>query len=362
MDTPTPRPTSAIPFGTLADGTPVSAYELTNTHGTRVIVSDYGATMISVETADRDGNLADITLGYDSAEWYQRDTNPCFGATAGRFANRIAHGRFELDGMAYQLAINNEPGGIPCHLHGGTVGFNRRMWRVIEHDSASIVLEYVSPTGEEHYPGTLTTRLTYRLTEDNELDWIVTATTDAPTPVNIVNHTYWNLSGNPATTVHDHLLTIHAARFLPTNPGLIPTGEIRSVEGTPLDFLEATRIGERMTEDFEALRFARGYDSCWVLDHPDPGGLVFAARAEDPGSGRVLEVFTNQPGFHFYGGNYLSGEVPGRGGVAYQPHSGFCLEAEAFPDAPNHPEFPTAILRPGEVYENRLRLRFSSTS
>ena len=361
MEAQAPLPATHTPFGTLADGTEVTAFALTNSHGTRVVVSDFGATMISVETADRDGKLADITLGYGSIEDYDRDSNPCFGGTAGRFANRIAHGRFELDGVFHQLATNNEPGGIPCHLHGGTIGFNRRMWSVVERDASSITFEYVSPAGEEHYPGTLTARLTYRLTEANELEWEASATTDAPTPVNLVNHSYWNLSGDPSATMHDHLLTIAADHYLPTNPGLIPTGQMTSVEGTPLDFREPRRIGDRLNDDFDALHFARGYDSCWVLRQENSEEMVFAARAEHPGSGRVLEVFTDQPGLHFYSGNYLNDDVPGRNGVTYQAGSGLCLETEGFPDAPNHPDFPSSILRPGETYRHRLKLRFSAS-
>ncbi len=359
MEAQAPAPTATMPFGKLADGTPATAFTLTNSLGTKVVVSDFGATMVSVETADRDGKLADITLGYDSVENYDRDTNPCFGATAGRFANRIADGKFELDGVSHQLATNNDPAGIPCHLHGGTIGFNRRLWNVVGQSRSSITFEYVSPAGEEHYPGTLTARLTYRLTEENELEWEATATTDAPTPVNLVNHTYWNLSGDPTTTVHDHLLTIAADHFLPTNPGMIPTGAHQAVEGTPLDFRSAFPMGERLGEDFDALEYGNGYDSCWVISEPAPDGLAFAARAEDPKSGRILEVFTNQPGLQLYGGNYLGPEPIGRQGVEYQPGSGFCFEAQGFPDAPNQPDFPNSILRPGETYRHLTKIRFS---
>jgi aldose 1-epimerase len=350
---------TSTPFGTLSDGSTAQAFTLTNSHGTCVVVSDFGATLISVETLDREDRPADITLGYGSIENYDRETNPYFGASIGRFANRIAHGKFELDGVTHQLAINNDPGGIPCHLHGGHIGFNRRLWKVVERSSSSITFEYTSPAGEEHYPGTLVARISYTLNDENELQWDATATTDAATPINLVNHTYWNLTGERASTVHDHILTLPADHYLPATVGLIPTGERHAVAGTPLDFLKPTRIGDRLHEDFETLRYARGYDACWILNEPNPSGLAFAARTEDPRSGRVLEVFTNQPGIHFYSGNFLNSEVPGRGDVHYQPGSGLCLETEGFPDAPNHPEFPCAILRPGGTYRHRLSFRFS---
>ncbi|MBK1828390.1 aldose epimerase family protein [Haloferula rosea] len=359
METQTPLSPACESFGILPDETEARCYTLRNSHGTKAVICNFGATLISLEIADREGKLADVVLGYDSAEPYALDTNPSHGATVGRFGNRIAHGKFELDGIPYQLATNNDPGGIPCHLHGGNIGFNRRMWTVIEHDSTSITFEYLSPAGEENYPGTLTTRVTYLLTEDNELQWNVSATTDAATPINIVNHTYWNLSGDPSSLIHDHLLTLAADEYLPATVGLIPTGERHPVSGTPMDFTRHTRVGDRIKDDFEALKNANGYDACWIIRDARPDGMAFAGRVEDPATGRIMEVFTNQPGVHFYSGNFLDDTVPGKGGACYQPGSGLCLETENFPDAPNHPDFPDCILRPGKTYEHRLTFRFS---
>lgn len=360
METQTSTPATSAVFGIIQDGKDAHCFILTNSHGTRAVVCDFGATLISLMVADRDGQLADIVLGYDSVEPYDADTNPYHGATTGRFGNRIADGRFQLGGVTHQLATNNDPGGMPCHLHGGNIGFNRRFWTVIESDATSITFEYISPAGEENYPGTMTTRVSYVLTDDNELQWNVSATTDAATPVNVVHHTYWNLSGDQTTLIHDHQLTLPASHYLPTNAGLIPTGERHPVSGTPMDFIQPTIIGTRLEEKFEALKFANGYDACWVLDQPDPTGLAHAARVEDPKTGRVMDVFTNQPAIQFYTGNFLDDAVPGKGGVRYQPGSGLCLETENFPDAPNHPDFPNAILHPGQAYQHRLTFRFSA--
>jgi len=360
METQAPSHPTSEPFGILPDGRAARCFTLTNAKGTKAVISDFGATLIRVETHDRDGKLDDITLGYDSVAPYALDTNPYFGASVGRFGNRIAHGTFQLDGVTHQLATNNDPGGIPCHLHGGKLGFNRRFWELIKKDASSLTFELISPAGEENYPGTVHARVTYRLTEDNELEWNASATTDAPTPINLVHHTYWNLSGDLTSTIHDHVLTLASERYLPTDAGLIPTGERQAVVGTPMDFTKPTRIGDRCREDFEALQFANGYDACWVLDEPSPEGLTLAARVADPKTGRVMEVFTNQPAVHFYAGNFLDDAVPGKDGISYQPASGLCLETENFPDAPNQPEFPNSILRPGKTYEHRLTFRFSA--
>ncbi|MGE9270214.1 MAG: aldose epimerase family protein [Verrucomicrobiales bacterium] len=345
-------------FGYLPYGAPAHLYTLENRAKTRVKVSDFGATLVSVETVDQRGNLADIVLGFDSVEDYAADSNPYFGASVGRFGNRIAHGRFRLDDQDYQLVTNNDPGGIPCHLHGGTLGFNRRPWKVVDQEAQSITFEYLSPDGEEGYPGNLTARITYRLTEDNELHWEASATTDKATPINLVNHTYWNLSGLGSTSTHDHILTLPSTEYLPATAGLIPTGERRSVMGTPMDFTTPTVIGSRVDEDFEALHFARGYDACWILSETITSELKLAGRVEHPTSGRTLEVYTNQPGVHFYAGNFLNETIRGKGGVPHPENSGLCLETENFPDAPNHPHFPNCILRPGETYRHRMNLRF----
>ncbi len=351
-------------FGKLDDGREARLFTLVNAHGLRARVSDFGATLVSMETPDRNGELADITLGYDEAAPYAGPSNPYLGATVGRFGNRIAHGRFELDGRPYELATNNDPGGIPCHLHGGEQGFNRRLWTVVgEPGSSRITFEHVSPDGEEGYPGTLVARVTYQLTDDNELVWEATATTDAPTIVNLVHHSYWNLSGDPTRAVLGHELSVHADHYLPTDAGMIPTGERAPVAGTPMDFTWPTRIGERIDDDFEALRIANGYDHCWVLRAGD--GLVPAARLHDPASGRTLEVATDQPGIHVYTGNFLSAADfdgngrHGKGGRIYDFRSACCLETENFPDSPNQPDFPSPVLLPGREYRHQLVHRFS---
>ncbi len=353
-------PPAAKPFGHMPDGNPVTLYSLTNKHGLVAEVSDLGATLVAMKIPDRNGQVADVLHGFDSAAGYLGDTNPYFGGTVGRFGNRIAGGRFTLDGKKYKLATNNEPGGIPCHLHGGKIGFNRRLWKVTSSTANSIVLQYTSPAGEEGYPGTLTLSVAYALTDKNKLEWTVTATTDAPTIINIVHHPYWNLSGNPSKSINDHLLTIPAAHYLPTTIGLIPTGTKVQVKGTPMDFTKAKVIGSRLDEAFEPLKFAGGYDHCWVLTKAKPHGLARAATLQDPSSGRTMEIFTNQPGIQFYGGNFLDGKLRGKNGTAYGRRTALCLETEGFPDAPNQAAFPSAALRPGEVYHHAMVYKFSA--
>jgi aldose 1-epimerase len=332
-------------------------FTLTNKNGLRAKISDLGATLVSMEIPDKAGKIADVTHGFDSAEGYLSDGNPYFGATVGRFGNRIANGVFTLEGKEYTLATNNEPGGIPCHLHGGKVGFNKKMWKgEPNEDKKAVTFTYVSEDGEEGYPGTLTTKVTYTLTEENELKWEVSATTDAPTVLNIVHHSYWNLSGDPATSINDHILTLNADKYLPTNAGLIPTGKQDPVANTPMDFTKPTAIGARVEESFEALKLGGGYDHAWVLK---PGsGIRLAARLKDPKSGRVLEVSTDKPAVQFYGGNFLDGTVAGKKGVKYAHRTACCLETENFPDAPNHPEFPSAVLKPGEIYKHVMIHKF----
>ncbi len=345
-------------FGRLPDGRAARLHTLTNSSGMTAGITDFGAALVSLKAPDRGGIFADVTLGFDSVEGYAGDNNPYFGATVGRYGNRIAGGKFSLDGKEYRLATNNDPAGIPCHLHGGNIGFNKRLWTVEASSPDSIDLKYVSPDGEEGYPGTLTARVRYRLTEDDELLWEATATTDAPTIVNMVQHAYWNLSGDPTTSIRDHLLTLHADRYLPTNAGLIPTGEMAQVEGTPMDFTEPTSIGSRLDADFEALKPGLGYDHCWILTRPEADGLALAARLSDPGSGRIMEVRSNQPGIQFYGGNFLNDSIKCRSGKACGYRTALCLETENLPDAPNRPDFPSPVLRPGETYTHRTAFRF----
>lgn len=344
-------------FGKMPDGREVKIFTLTNRNGLRARVTEYGAILVSMETPDKSGKLADITHGYDTLEGWLTNTD-YLGATVGRFGNRIKDGRFTLDGKEYTLAKNNEPGGIPCHLHGGVKGFDKVLWSGKPTASNGVEFTYVSKDGEEGYPGNLTVKVTYTLTDADELKWEASATTDAPTIVNLVHHTYWNLSGNPATSINDHVLALQAPNFLPTDAGLIPTGGIAPVAGTPMDFTQPTVIGERVEADFEALKLAGGYDHCWVLEKSE--GLRRAARLKHPGTGRVMEVSTDQPAIQFYGGNFLNGTITGKGGVKYEKRSALCLETEGFPDAPNKPSFPSSVLRPGETYRHVMIHKFSA--
>lgn len=343
-------------YGTMPDGREVRIFTLTNSNGLKARVTEYGAILVSMETPDRVGNCGDITHGFDTLEgWF--GNGPYFGATIGRFGNRIKDGKFSLDGKDYTLATNNEPGGIPCALHGGLKGFDKVLWSGRITADNGVEFSYQSADGEEGYPGNLTVKAAYTLTDDNELKWEVTATTDAPTLINIVHHTYWNLSADPATTITDHVLTLHADHYLPTDAGLIPTGEIAPVAGTPMDFTKPAVIGVRIEDDFEALKLGNGYDHAWVLGNG--GDLRLAARVMDPKSGRVMEVSTDQSAVQFYAANFLDGKTIGKGGVAYAKRTAFCLETERFPDAPNQPSFPSAVLLPGEIYQHTMVHQFS---
>lgn len=343
-------------FGRLPDGRVAKIFTLKNPQGLTARVTEYGAILVSMQVPDREGKLQDITHGYETLEGWLTN-NAYLGATVGRFGNRIKDGKFQLDGREYVLATNNTPGGIPCALHGGDKGFDKVLWtgKVIAENA--VEFSYLSGDGEEGYPGNLSVKVTYTLTDGNELKWQAEATTDAPTIVNLVHHTYWNLSGDPARLVNDHLLTLEADSYLPTDSGLIPTGEIAPVAGTPLDFTVPTAIGDRVDADFEALHLAGGYDHAWVLRSQQ--GVALAARLLHPGSGRMMEVLTDQPAIQFYGGNFLDGSAVGKGGIAYARRTGLCLETEGFPDSPNRPEFPSAVLRPGETYSHMMIHRFS---
>ena len=310
-----------------------------------------------METPDKSGKMADITHGYDTLDGWLTNTS-YFGSTVGRFGNRIKDGKFTLDGKTYTLAKNNDPGGIPCALHGGLKGFDKVLWSGKPTTTNGVELTYVAKDGEEGYPGNLTVKVTYTLTEANELKWEASATTDAPTVLNLVHHSYWNLSGDPTTSTNDHELTLAASAFLPTNAGLIPTGVIAPVAGTPLDFTLPAEIGSRVEEDFEPLLFGGGYDHCWVLDGGP--GVRLAARVKDAKSGRVLELSTDQPAIQFYGANFLDGTACGKQGVRYGRRSALCLETEGFPDSPNQPAFPTTVLRPGQTYRHVMIHKFSA--
>ena len=347
-------------YGKLDDGREVKIFTLANAKGVTARVMEYGAILVGVEVPDSKGRTADVTLGYDTlAGWLGSPSY--FGATVGRFGNRIAHGKFTLDGKEYTLATNNSPGGIPCHLHGGLNGFDKVLWRgetVRKAGARGVALAYTSKDGEEGYPGTLQVRVTYWLTDANELIWEAEATTDKPTIVNLAHHTYWNLSGDPTKPITGHLLMLAADSYLPTDKGLIPTGQVAPVAGTPMDFRTPMAIGSRVNADFEALKLGGGYDHCWVLRSGI--GTRLAARVTDPASGRIMEVLTDQPGVQFYCGNFLDGTVSGKKGVNIGFRTGLCLETEGFPDAPNHPDFPSTVLRPGQTYHYTMIVRFKN--
>src|SRR6184192_3289427 len=345
------------PFGSTQRREAVSAYTLKNAHGIELQVLDYGGIIVSLRVPDRTGRLDDVVLGFDSLEAYERGS-PYFGALIGRYGNRIARGRFTLEGRTYTLATNNGPN----HLHGGLRGFDKVVWDVapFEHpDSVGLVLRYTSPNDEEGYPGTLRTTVTYTLTSANELVFDYSATTDRATPVNLTQHSYFNLAGDGKGDILGHVVTLNADRFTPVDSTLIPTGEIRSVSGTPFDFRTPTAIGARIDQDDEQLRYGRGYDHNFVLNKGADGGPTLAARVYEPSSGRLMEIYTTEPGLQFYSGNFLDGTLRGKHGVVYGHLYGFAMETQHFPDSPNEPAFPTTIVRPGEEYRSRTIYRFT---
>ncbi|RMH69490.1 MAG: galactose mutarotase [Bacteroidetes bacterium] len=345
------------PFGTTADGEAVTMYTLTRAGGMEVRLLNYGGIITSLKVPDRNGRLEDVVLGFDTLAPYL-ERHPYFGAIIGRYGNRIAGGQFTLDGTTYTLAQNDGPN----HLHGGLRGFDRVVWQAEpfeEPGRVGVVLTYTSPDGEEGYPGTLQAKVTYTLTDDDELIVDYEATTDKATPVNLTQHTYFNLAGHGSGDVLDHELTIHADHYLPVDSTLIPTGERRPVAGTPFDFRRPTPIGARIEADDPQLHWGPGgYDHTFVLNRTGDG-LEPAARVYEPTSGRVLEVRTTEPGVQFYSGNFLDGSLVGKGGAVYARHAGFCLETQHFPNSPNQPDFPSTILRPGETYSSRTVFAFS---
>ena len=347
-------------FGKLADGTAVEAVTLINAHGMKARVLAWGAILQELTAPGKSGP-ADIVLGYDSMDGYLKAPN-YFGATVGRYANRIAMGQFTLDGKAYKLAVNDGP----TALHGGLKGFDKRLWKITQvgsgADSASATLTYTSADGEEGYPGTMHVSATFILTESDELQVTYRATSDKPTIVNITNHSYFNLAGQGSgISATEAVLTIPAASYTPVDATLIPTGEIRSVAGTPLDFRTPHRIADRLRDGREEqMRIGRGYDHNWVVSRAPVAGLQTLAKVEDARSGRVLEILSNQPGVQFYSGNFLDGTAIGKGGTIYRQGDGLCFEPQVFPDTPNKPEFGSARLDPGKTYENRMVYRFSA--
>jgi aldose 1-epimerase len=350
-------------FGTTPDGRDVHLFTLRNAHGLAVELSDFGATVLRLFAPDRHGEFADVVLGFDSLDGYTvRTGSPYFGATIGRCGNRIAGGRFSLDGKVYTLATNNAPAGRPCHLHGGVRGFDKVLWRaepLSDPNGEGLRLHYRSVDGEEGYPGNLDVSVSFTLTPDDALRIDYTAQTDQPTPVNLTNHSYFNLAGEGAPSVLGHVVTLNASRFTPVDAGLIPMGRLDPVADTPFDFLAPHTIGERIVRPNEQLRFGNGYDHNFVLDSGG-GVLALAATVLEPQSGRELEVLTTEPGVQFYTGNFLDGTKRGKHGHAYERRSAFCLETQHFPDSPNQPSFPPVILRPGETYRSTTVYRFKA--
>jgi aldose 1-epimerase len=343
------------PFGALPSGAKIELYTLKNRNGMEARIATYGGILVSLTAPDRGGHFGDVVLGYDTLEGYLKQS-PYFGALIGRFGNRIAGGRFTLGGVHYSLATNDGPNA----LHGGRAGFDKVVWKVIASrvtpQGPKLELAYLSPDGEEGYPGSLKVRATYKLTDDNSLRLTFEATTDKPTIVNLTAHSYFNLRGSG--DILGHVLQIPADRFTPVDRTLIPIG-IRSVTGTPLDFRQPTAIGARIESDDEQLRFAHGYDHNWVLNKP-AGKLAIDATVYEPETGRVLEVLSEQPGLQFYTGNFLDGSITGKGQRIYRQHEAFCLEPQHFPDSPNHSDFPSTELKPGETYHSTIVYRFSA--
>jgi aldose 1-epimerase len=347
-------------FGQLPDGRAVTRYTLVGAGGFAVELIDYGASIVSIRTPDRAGKVADVALGFPDLRGYL-ESPAFFGAVVGRVANRIAEARFMLDGKTYTLAANNSPGDLPCSLHGGVVGFDKVLWRAMPGEvdgRPSVRFEYLSRDGEEGFPGNLTVSVTYSLTADHGLRVDYAATTDAPTPVALSNHAYFNLRGEGDGDVLDHELTIRASRYTPVNRGLIPTGEFAAVESTPFDFRAACRIGERIATRDEQLGFGGGYDHNFVIDRRG-AGLELMASVYEPQSGRVMEILSTEPGLQFYSGNFLDGKRIGKAGGPYGYRGAFVLETQHFPNAVNEPRFPSVILRPGERYESSTVFRFT---
>lgn len=344
-------------YGTTPDGQQVDLYTLTNSHGIEVQVINFGGIITSIRVPDRDGKVADIALGFDNLEGYL-ENKPYFGAIIGRYANRIANGKFTLDGKEYVLAKNNGTNS----LHGGIKGFNEVVWTAEpfhEPQGEGVKLTYLSKDGEEGYPGNLKVKVSYTLTDKNELIIDYEATTDKATPINLTNHSYFNLAGEGNGDVLAHQLQLNAESFTPIDKNLIPTGKIQPVKGTPLDFTQTTAIGARINDPYEQLVIAHGYDHNFVVNRKKDG-LQFAARVHEPKSGRVLEVYTTQPGIQLYTGNFLDGTVVGKHGHAYKQREAFCLETQHYPDSPNHPGFPNTILRPGHAFHSQTVFKFSA--
>jgi len=343
-------------WGKTTDGTPISLYTLTNAKGAEARIATYGGIVVSLKVPDKSAQMGDIVLGFDSLDGYlQQPPPPYFGALIGRYGNRIAKGKFTLNGVEYTLAKNNGEN----HLHGGVRGFDKRVWTAKEGAGQSLELSYLSKDGEEGYPGNLSVTVTYTLTDNNELKIDYAATTDKDTVVNLTNHSYFNLAGQGEGDILNHQVTIYADKFTPVDKGLIPTGELKNVEGTPFDFRTPKAIGERIDANDEQIKLGPGYDHNWVLNRTG-NSLEPAAKVTEAKSGRVMEVLTMEPGLQFYTGNFLDGTFHGKGGKVYGRRSAFCMETQHFPDSPNKPDFPSTVLKPGARYQTTTVYRFST--
>jgi len=345
-------------FGKTSDGRETDLYTLTNKKGMEVAITNFGGIIVSLKVPDRSGKVDDVVLGYDSLDGYL--TNKAFfGALIGRYGNRIAHGTFTLDGKTYHLPKNDGDN----TLHGGPEGFNKRLWTAKDISNSkgqALELTYKSADGEEGFPGNLSARVVYTLSDQNELTIAYSATTDKDTVVNLTNHSYFNLAGQGTGDILEHQLMIHGDRITAVDSTLIPTGELMPVKGTPFDFTQATAIGARINQEDPQVKVGKGYDHNWVLNTSPKGSPVLAAEAYDPKTGRVLQVLTTEPGVQFYSGNFLDGTIQGKGGKAYQHRYGFCLETQHFPDSPNHPSFPSTELKPGKKYATTTVFKFST--
>lgn len=342
-------------FSKSIDGKDVMLYTLSNKQGAELAITNYGAKIVSLMVPDRNGKLTDVVTGHNSIEEYLTSEEPYFGAICGRYGNRIAKGEFTLDGTTYHLAINNGPNS----LHGGIKGFNSVVWEAEQKDPQTIELNYISADGEEGFPGELKTTVTYHLTDENEVVISYRAVTDRPTVLNLTNHSYFNLSGAGDPYIGDHVLTINADYYLPTDNTAIPYGPAEKVEGTPMDFSTPHEVGERINDDFEQLIFGKGYDHTYVLNK-EGNELSHCARCSSPKTGIVMEVFTTQPGVQLYTGNWMTGNFVGKNGQRYPERAALCLETQHFPDSPNQPEYPSTVLRPGEAFLSTTIYKFSA--
>lgn len=333
----------------------IDLFCLKNRTGCEITVTNFGARIVELWVPDRNGRFADVVLGHDHIDQYIHYEGERFlGSAIGRFGNRIANGRFELNGTEYQLPLNDGPNS----LHGGNKGFDMVVWGVEQPDDLTLEFSYLSADGEEGYPGNLEVKMIYRLTEDNELLIDYHAVTDRNTVVNLTHHSFFNLKGEGSGSINDHILTINAGKYLPVDARLIPTGEEAAVEGTPMDFREPVAIGKRVAQEFPQLLLAKGYDHNWILDRKTADEQEFAASVYEPESGRFLEVWTTQPGIQFYGGNFFDGRTKGKNGKLYEYRTAFALETQHYPDSPNHPGFPSVVLSPGEVYRHTCKYKF----